>query len=188
MCTVINSKQNIQIQDKSFQLLLTPETISARVTQLGNDITADYAEKNPLIIGILKGSLIFLADLLRCIDVHCQVDFLHITRYRGSDTPHENVFDHRDLTETIADRHVLIIEDIIDKGRTLSTVLSKCHKRKPASIQVAALLRKESAPKIFNADYLGFTIPDKFIVGYGLDYCEYGRNIPGIFIEHTEVI
>ena len=171
------------------QILLTEEQIQERIRQLGEIITADYAGKNPIIIGVLKGVVVFFSDMLRQIDTPCEIDFLWISSYTGTETT-GNVQLRRDIATDIKDRHVLILEDILDTGNSLSFVCQHLLKKEPASLKICTLLDKPSRRKPgvnLNADYVGFEIPNAFVVGYGLDYDEYYRNLPYIGILKPEI-
>ncbi len=164
------------------EVLLTAEQIQARVAELGAQIARDYsADSPPLLVGVLKGSLVFLADLMRAIPLPVQFDFVAISSY-GTETEHTGqVRLLKDLDTKIEGRHVLVVEDILDTGLTLSYLLDLLRTRQPASLRVCTLLRKPSRNKVFiPVDYCGFDIPNQFVVGYGLDYAERYRNLPFI--------
>lgn len=161
------------------EILVQPDDLKRRVRELGEEITAAYAGKDLLLIGVLKGAVFFLADLMRQIDLPCEVDFMAVSSY-GSATESSGVVRIiKDLDEPIADRHVLIVEDIIDSGLTLQYLLRNLGARNPASVEVVALLTKPERRKVdIEPQYVGFEIPDKFVVGYGLDHAERYRNLP----------
>lgn len=166
--------------EESIEVLLTEEQIQARVRELGEQITRDYAHKPLLVVGILKGSAVFLADLVRCIDLPLDYDFVAISSY-GADTRSSGVVRLlKDLDASIEGRHVLIVEDIVDTGWTLrlSYLAENMKARKAASVKVCALLDKPSRRQVdVGIDYCGFVIDDVFVVGYGLDYNERYRNL-----------
>ena len=171
----------VQVGDKSFRLYLSKETIQNRITELGKQIENDHSGLNPLFIGILNGSFIFAADLLRSISVPAEISFVKLTSYSGTSST-GNVATAIGLKEDLQDRHVIIVEDIIDTGKTLHTFLPGLLELKPASLKLACLLSKPDALQHdINIDYTGFSIPDNFVVGYGLDYNGYGRNLPDIY-------
>ena len=177
------------MQNEIVEILLTEEQIQERIRQLGEIITADYAGKNPIIIGVLKGVVVFFSDMLRQIDTPCEIDFLWISSYTGTETT-GNVQLRRDIATDIKDRHVLILEDILDTGNSLSFVCQHLLEKEPASLKICTLLDKPSRRKPgvnLNADYVGFEIPNAFVVGYGLDYDEYYRNLPYIGILKPEI-
>jgi hypoxanthine phosphoribosyltransferase len=164
------------------QVLIDSATLQARVRELGEQIARDYESANPpLLVGVLKGSLVFLADLMRCMPIPVSYDFVAISSY-GAETRSSGVVRLlKDLDTSIAGRHVLVVEDILDTGLTLSYLLELLRTRNPASLKVCTLLRKPARQKVaVPVDYCGFDIPDQFVVGYGLDYAERYRNLPFI--------
>lgn len=164
-------------------ILLTEEQLKTRVKELGEAITADYADKEIVLISVLRGSYIFMADLSRAIDRPCTIDFMSVSSYGKGTTSSGQVQITKDLSEEIEGKHVLVVEDILDSGNTLFYLLQILQARKPASIRLCTLLDKpERRVRDIKADYSGFTVPDAFVVGYGLDYAEKYRNIPYIGI------
>ena len=161
------------------EILVQPDQLQRRVRELGEQISGDYEGRNPLLIGVLKGAVFFLADLMREITVPCEVDFMAISSY-GSATQSSGVVRIlKDLDRAIEGRHVLIVEDIVDSGLTLQYLMRNLGARKPASLEVCALLTKPERRKVdMPMRYLGFEIPDKFAIGYGLDFAEHYRNLP----------
>lgn len=161
------------------KILLNEDQISARVRELGQKISADYAGKDLLVVGILKGAFIFMSDLVRQISIPVEVDFMATSSYGQSTQTSGVVKVLKDLDTPIEGRHVLIVEDIIDSGLTLSYLTEILRSRKPESIRVAVLLDKpERRQTSLAADYVGFTIPDEFVVGYGLDFDSKYRGLP----------
>ncbi len=170
------------------EVLQTEEALKTRVAQLGADITRDYAGKAPVIISVLRGSYIFMADLTRCIDLPCTVDFMSVSSYGGGTSSSGQVKIIKDLSESIEGRDLLIVEDILDSGNTLYYLRDVLLARKPASVKICTLLDKpERREKPIHADYRGFEIPNAFVVGYGLDYAEKYRNLPYIGIRKPQV-
>lgn len=163
------------------RVLITQEEIAERVRELGRDLSRDYAGKDPLLVGVLKGAVVFLADLIRTVEVPLATDFIAVSSY-GSGTRSSGVVKiTADLSISIEDRHVVIVEDIIDTGRTISYLKRNLQTRHPASLRVMALLDKAERREVDVAlDYVGFTIPNEFVVGYGLDYHGLYRNLPCI--------
>jgi hypoxanthine phosphoribosyltransferase len=161
------------------EILVQADDIEHRVQELGRQISEDYAGKDLLIVGVLKGAIFFLTDLMRKIEVPCEVDFMAVASY-GSATESSGVVRIiKDLDTPIEGRHVLIVEDIVDSGLTLQYLLRSLETRRPASLEVCALLTKPSRRKVeLPAKYVGFEIPDKFAIGYGLDHAERYRNLP----------
>jgi hypoxanthine phosphoribosyltransferase len=162
-------------------VLLTEAVILARLTELAADIEADYADKDPLLIGVLKGAVVVMADLTRALHLKVETDWMAVSSY-GSGTKSSGVVRIlKDLDRDITGRHVLIIEDIVDSGVTLSWLMANLGSRGPASVEVCALLRKPDAAKVEVAlRYVGFDIPNEFVVGYGLDFAEHYRNLRDI--------
>ena len=160
-------------------ILVTEEQIATRVKELGEMISKDYEGKDLVVICVLRGSFIFMADLVREIKIPLSTDFISVSSY-GSGTSSSGVVRFlKDLDEIITDRHVLIVEDIIDTGITLKYLMENLQTRKPASIKICTLLSKPERRKVeIDVAYNGFTIPDQFAVGYGLDYSEKYRNLP----------
>ncbi|MDA8233412.1 MAG: hypoxanthine phosphoribosyltransferase [Clostridia bacterium] len=170
------------------RILLSEADISAKVKEIGEQISRDYEGKELLVIGILKGALIFMGDLVRQINVPVSLDFMAVSSYGTSTESSGAVRILKDLEKSIEGQHVLIVEDIIDTGLTLKYLLENLQARKPASVKVCTLLDKPERRKTqVVADYNGFSIPDEFVVGYGLDYAERYRNIPYIMVLRREV-
>jgi hypoxanthine phosphoribosyltransferase len=158
--------------------IVTQEEMRTRIRELGKQIMADYADKDLILVGILKGAYAFYADLCRAIRIPLRVDFLVVSSYTGSKSS-EKVKIVTDLTEDIAGRDVLLVEDIVDSGLTVQHLVKTLSKRKPKSIRVCALLSKPARRKVeVPVDYVGFEIPNKYVVGYGLDYQQKYRNLP----------
>ncbi len=161
--------------------LFTGEEIAATVRRLAAEIGRDYRDKRPLLIGVLKGSFMFMADLIRLLDFPLEVDFIRLSSYGGGQSPGKIKL-VQDVQSEIKDRHVLVIEDIIDTGLTTAFVLEHLGKKKPASLKLCTLTDKPSRRKTaVNIDYLGLTVPNKFIVGYGIDWNERFRYLPDIY-------
>lgn len=170
------------------RILYTQEQIDAKVKELGAQISADYQGEELLVVGILKGALIFMADLVRNISVPVSLDFMAVSSYGASTESSGVVRILKDLERSIEGKHVLIVEDVVDTGLTLKYLLENLKARKPASIKVCTLLDKpQRRTADVTADYNGFVIPDDFVVGYGLDYAEKYRETPYIFILKPEI-
>jgi hypoxanthine phosphoribosyltransferase len=173
--------ENIRVLDRLFTPFITRDEIDPLVTRIAAEINADYAGKNPLFLPVLNGAFIFAADLLRKISIPCSVSFVKYASYSGMQTT-EKVRILIGLNEDIAGRHVIIVEDIVDSGITMDYLLKEMRNFNPASVRLACLfLKPEAFIKDFPIDYLGMKIPNRFIVGYGLDYNGYGRNLPQIY-------
>ena len=165
------------------RVLFTEEALRARVGELAQQINRDLAGKEPVLISVLRGSFIFMADLVRAIELPCRVDFMAVSSYGSGTTSSGQVKITKDLSESIEGRDVLVVEDILDSGNTLSYLLKLLQRRRPASIRLCTLLDKPSRrTKPIQADYVGFQVEDLFVVGYGLDYAERYRNLPYIGI------
>ena len=166
------------------RILLTEEQIKCRIAELGKELMRDYAGKTPVFVGVLKGVVVFYADMIRAFDDHCQLEFMWISSYKGTQST-GNVVVKQDVKTDLTGRHVVILEDIVDSGRSLQFVVQHLKEKGAASVRICALLDKPEgrAPGIdIRADYVGFTIPDAFVVGYGLDYDEKYRNLPYVGI------
>jgi hypoxanthine phosphoribosyltransferase len=173
---------DIRIHDKVFTPYISAEAIRERISQLAKQINAEYTGKRPLFIGILNGAFIFAADLFRNISVDAEISFIKLASYKGTSST-GNVVTAIGMEEKLNGRHVIIVEDIIDTGKTLSAFMPEILQRQPASVKIATFLAKPSALKYpVNADYTAFEIRDSFVVGYGLDYDGLGRNLPGLYI------
>ena len=171
------------------QILLSEEQIQNRIRELGEILTAEYADKNPVIVGVLKGVVVFYADMIRQIKVPCQMDFMWLSSYSGANSTGKMLV-RQDVTADITGRHVLILEDIFDTGNSLEFTVNHLKEKHPASIKVCTLLDKPERRRegvTLQADYVGFTIPNAFVVGYGLDYNEKYRNLPYVGILKPEV-
>lgn len=167
------------MRDQIGEILVQPDDLKRRVREIGEQITADYEGRDPLLIGVLKGAVFFLSDLMRNIAIPCEVDFMAVASY-GSTTDSSGVVRIlKDLDASIEGRDVLIVEDIVDSGLTLQYLLRNLGARDPRSIEVCALLTKPERRKVaLEPKYVGFEIPDRFVIGYGLDYAERWRNLP----------
>ena len=170
------------------KILLTEEQIQTRIQELGEVLSKEYEGKNPVVVGVLKGVVVFYADMIRHINVPCQMDFMWISSYSGTtSTGTMNV--KQDLSADIKGRHVLILEDIFDTGNSLEYTYNYLLSKEPASVKICTLLDKPERRRegvTVKADYVGFTIPNEFVVGYGLDFNEYYRNLPYIGVLKPE--
>jgi hypoxanthine phosphoribosyltransferase len=176
------------LQEVIEEVLFTEEEIAARVKELGARITKDYEGKELIVVGVLKGSLMFMADLIREIKVPLRYDLIAVSSYGASTTSSGVVRIIKDIDVSIVNEHVLVIEDIVDTGLTLKYLMTTLASRQPASLKSCVLLDKPSRRKIeITPDYNGFVIPDKFVVGYGLDYAQRYRQIPVIAVLKPEV-
>lgn len=173
--------QTLRVHDKEFEPYLSAGTIAAKVSEMGEAINRDYAGKKPLFIAILNGSFIFAADLFKKISIEAEICFIKLASYKGTKSS-GHVITAIGLDTDIIDRHVIILEDIVDTGKTLSEFLPQLQHQQPASLVIAALLHKPDATVYpIDIQYLGFSIPNKFVLGYGLDYDGLGRNLGEIY-------
>jgi hypoxanthine phosphoribosyltransferase len=165
------------------EILVQPDELAHRVRELGQEISADYAGRDLLLIGVLKGAVFFLSDLMRHLEVECELDFMAVSSYGSSTDSSGIVRILKDLDEPIEGRDVLIVEDIVDSGLTLSYLFRMLRARKPATLEVCALLTKPERREVdLPIRYVGFEIPNRFAIGYGLDYAERFRNLPFVAV------
>ena len=179
---------NDNMKEDVLRVLLSEDEIREKVRELGGKITADYKNSNLMLVTVLKGAVVFLADLMRQIDVPAEIDFMVVSSY-GSGVKSSGVVKIvKDLDVPLAGKDILIVEDILDSGLTLSYIKELLESRGPRSIRIATLLDKPSRRKVdLQADYIGFSVPDEFVIGYGLDYDGKYRNLPYIGILKPEV-
>ncbi len=171
------------------QVLYSREQIQTRVEELAGELMKEYADKNPVFVGVLKGVVVFYADMLRAFQAPCQMDFMWISSYEGTQSTGKMLV-RQDVTEDLRGRHVIILEDVFDTGRSLQFVYEHLLSKAPASLKICTLLDKPSRRLenvTLQADYVGFTIPNAFVVGYGLDYNEYYRNLPYVGVLKPEI-
>ncbi|MEG0109802.1 MAG: hypoxanthine phosphoribosyltransferase [Oscillospiraceae bacterium] len=170
------------------KVLLTEEEIAAKVADMGKQISKDYAGKNLMLVTVLKGAVVFLADIMRKIDIHAEIDFMVVSSYGAGVKSSGVVKIIKDLDVALEGKDILIIEDILDSGLTLNYIKDLLEGRNPASIKIATLLDKPIRRKVdLQADYVGFVVPDEFVIGYGLDFDEKYRNLPYIGVLKPEV-
>lgn len=178
----------MSLNNDILKVLLTEEELKAKCAEMGAQITKDYQGKNLLLVTVLKGAVVYLADLMRNIDLPCAIDFMVVSSY-GSGTQTSGVVKIvKDLDQDLAGKDILIVEDILDSGVTLDYLKGLLQSRNPASIRIATLLDKPERRKVdLQADYIGYRVPDEFVVGYGLDYAEKYRNLPYVGVLKPEV-
>ena len=170
------------------EVLLSGEQVQARVAELGAQLASDYAGHEPVLVSVLKGSIIFLADLVRAMPIPLSIDLMEVSSYGASTESSGQVRILKDLSTSIAGREVIVVEDIIDTGLTLNYLLRYLHDKGPASIRICCLFDKPARRLAeIEIDYRGFTIPDRFVIGYGLDYGERYRNLPYIGVLRPSV-
>ncbi|MEJ5962288.1 hypoxanthine phosphoribosyltransferase [Pedobacter immunditicola] len=172
----------IQIEDKDFEIFLENDQISKRTRLIGIQLNVDYEDRCPIIIGVLNGSFVFMADLLKEIEVSCEVAFIRASSYNGTASTGV-IKEVLGLPDNLRDRDILIVEDIVETGITLKYILEKVYLQNPASVKVCSLLYKPAAllKTIPELEYIGFEIPNEFVVGYGLDYNGLGRNLKDVY-------
>src|SRR5918999_2229670 len=171
------------------RVLVSSEDIQEKVREIGERITNDYQGEDVLLVGILRGAVVFLSDLMRHLEVSCEIDFMDVSSYGAETTTSGVVRILKDLEEDITDRHVLIVEDIVDTGLTLSYLRRTLLARRPASLEICALLSKPSRRQVeLDVKYLGFEVPDEFVVGYGIDFAGAYRNLPDIRALKSEAV
>jgi hypoxanthine phosphoribosyltransferase len=171
------------------EIMIEQDRLQARIRELGEEVSRDYAGRDLLLVGVLKGAVFFMADLMRVLTVPCEIDFMAISSY-GAQTDSSGVVRIlKDLDTNIAGRDVLVVEDIIDSGLTLSYLMRSLKARKPGSLEVCALMTKPERREIeVPVRYVGFEIPNKFVIGYGLDFAERYRNLPYVAVLHPDLI
>ena len=171
------------------QVLITQQQLDARVKELAREVMAEYGDKKPIFIGVLKGVVVFYTDFIRAFQAPCQMDFMWVSSYSGTQSTGQMLV-RQDVSENLKGRHVVILEDIFDTGNSLNFVYHHLLAKEPASIKICTLLDKPSRrnPQVtLKADFVGFEVPDLFVVGYGLDYNEYYRNLPYVGVLKPEV-
>lgn len=177
---------NIEIEDRTFEILLENHTISKRTRLIGIQINVDYENRCPVFIGVLNGSFLFMADLLKEVEILCEIGFIRVSSYEGAESSGK-VKEAFGLPDNLHNRDIIIVEDIVDSGLTLNYVINEINQQVPASVKVCTLLFKPAALKvpIKELEYVGFEIANEFVVGYGLDYVGLGRNLKDIYREKT---
>jgi hypoxanthine phosphoribosyltransferase len=171
------------------EILIDEDALHRRIGELGEEISADYGGRDLLLIGVLKGAVVFMADLMRRLTVPCEIDFMAISSYGGQTDSSGVVRILKDLDMNIKDRHVLVVEDIIDSGLTLSYLMRNLRSREPATLEICALMTKPSRREIdVPVRYVGFEIPNRFVIGYGLDFGERYRNLPYVGVLNPELV
>ncbi len=178
----------MSLHDDVQRVLITESQIRSRIAELGEQLTRDYDGLNPIFVGILRGVVIFYADMVRAVPIPCEFDFMAVSSYGAGTTSSGNVNINKDLSIDVHGRHVVILEDVLDTGRTLQAVCRLLEHRGAASLRICTLLDKPSRRAVdITADYIGFTIPNEFVVGYGLDYNDRYRNLPYVGVLKPEI-
>lgn len=179
--------EKVECNGEHFKIFISKAEINSRIASLGNQLAKDYKEKNPIFIGVLNGAFMFLADLMRYVSIPCEVDFLKLSSYGDQKISSGDVKDLKNVDAKINGRHIILVEDIVDTGLSLKYMREKIHAMNPASLKVISLLhKKEATIHTVTIDYVGFEIPNKFVLGYGLDYAQEGRNLGQIYIIEEE--
>ncbi len=174
--------ETVTVADKTFKIMISAETIGERIEVLAEQINQDFADKKPVLIGVLNGCFLFMADLIKHINIPCEIAFMKVSSYHGGMESQRVITEHYDLKMDISGRHLIIVEDIVDTGTTMRFIVDKLQARNPASINIATLLYKPDAMEQYlDLKYVAFEIENKFVVGYGLDYKGLGRNLNEIY-------
>ena len=179
--------ESVMCNGEHFKVFITREEIDARVSLLGEKLDKDFEGKRPIFIGVLNGSYIFLADIMRNVSIPCEVDFMKLSSYGDAKVSSGEVTELKHIDAKLKDRHVILVEDIIDTGLSMKYMIDKMKAMDPASVSVITLLHKKDATlHDVQIDYVGFEIPTKFVLGYGLDYAQEGRNLAQIYVLSEE--
>lgn len=174
--------ESVDCNGERFVVFITKQQIDERIAQLGNKIDKEFKDKRPIFIGVLNGAFIFLADLMRCVSIPCEVDFMKLSSYGDAKVSSGEVTQLKEIDADLKDRHVILVEDIIDTGLSMKYMIERMKSYNPASVSVITLLhKKEATLHNVQIDYVGFEIPIKFVLGYGLDYAQEGRNLAQIY-------
>jgi hypoxanthine phosphoribosyltransferase len=174
--------------DQKRTLLISPEKIQKRVLELGKEISEKYTDKDPIFIGVLNGSFMFMADLLRSISIDCEMDFIKVRSYVGKKSS-GTIQLIKDISADVTNRHVILVEDIIDSGHTIQFLMERVRSASPKSVSIATFLIKPDMAKIdFEVDFIGFEIPPEFVVGYGLDYDQKLRHLNGVYSLESDTV
>jgi hypoxanthine phosphoribosyltransferase len=185
----VTRAHSTELEHAVSEVLIDADTLNARIAELGQEVSEYYDGRDLLLIGVLKGAVFFMADLMRHLAVPCEVDFIAISSYGASTDSSGVVRILKDLDINIEDRHVLVVEDIIDSGLTLSYLMRNLKAREPASLEVCALLTKPARREIdVPVRYVGFEIPNRFVIGYGLDFAERYRNLPYVGVLEPSLV
>ncbi|TNE69552.1 hypoxanthine phosphoribosyltransferase [bacterium] len=175
------------VNGERFKTYISKETLDKRIAEIGQEINRDFVDKRPILIGILNGSFIFLADLMRHISIPCEVDFIKLSSYGDEKVSSGKVTERKELDANVEGRHIILVEDIVDTGLSLSYMVKKMKEKHPLSVTIITLLHKFEATKYdIDIDYVGFPIKNEFVLGYGLDYAQEGRNLAQIYVLDPE--
>ena len=175
--------KHVVVNGERFRVHLSRDELRLRIAELGQQITRDYAGKKPIFIGVLNGAIMFMADLLRAVDLECEIDFIKLSSYGAEKVSSGNVTELKGIDANLDGRHVIFVEDIVDTGLSMQFLMDLVQKSAPASVAVATLLHKHEATRVpLTLDYVGYRIPNQFVIGYGLDWGQIGRNLPELYI------
>ncbi len=181
------AEETLSIEGMKFRVLIDEQELKERVAALAFELSRDYAGKNPILVGVLNGSFMFLSDLMKHMTIDCEVDFIKISSYGSEMTSSGEVKMRKDYDALVSGRHVIIVEDIVDSGISISFLREKFELQHTASTRFISLLLKEETAKLdFEMDYVGFRIPPNFVIGYGLDYKQNYRNLPAVYVLDSE--
>lgn len=175
--------EEVQCNGETFKVFITKEQIDERLAQLGTQLDKQYEGKRPIFIGVLNGAFIFLADIMRHVSIDCEVDFMKLSSYGDEKVSSGQVTELKHIDANLKDRHVILVEDIVDTGLSINYLLRRVKEMEPASVSVLTLLhKKEATHHDVQLDFVGFEIPNAFVLGYGLDYAQEGRNLAQIYV------
>lgn len=178
-----SAEKTVVYHGERFRRYLDAAAIQKRVREIGAEISAAYAGKTPILIGVLNGAFVFMADLMRAIEIDCEIDFMKLSSYGAAKVSRGQVTELKKIDAQLEGRHVIVVEDIVDTGLSMDYILKRMALHEPASVRVATLLHKPTSTEVdLQLDYVGFEIPDRFVIGYGLDYGQIARNLPDIYI------
>jgi hypoxanthine phosphoribosyltransferase len=176
----------IQLKDKTFEVLISERQLLDRIQTMARQISQDYVDKSPMFLAVLNGSFMFAADLLKNISIPCEISFVKVASYEATHSTGK-LTQLIGLSEEVTGRHVIVLEDIVDTGITIESIITDLHTKQPLSVQVATLLHKpEAYIKKVLLKYIGFSIPNQFVLGYGLDYDQLGRNLKDLYVLQSE--
>ncbi len=179
--------ETVECNGETFRVFITKDEIEARVSLLGEKLDKDFENKRPIFIGVLNGAYIFLADIMRNVSIPCEVDFMKLSSYGDEKVSSGQVTQLKDIDAKVKDRHIILVEDIVDTGLSMKYMVERMKELEPASVSVITLLhKKEATIHDVQIDYVGFEIPTKFVLGYGLDYAQEGRNLAQIYVLDDE--
>lgn len=183
MSSLFYQPETVECNGEKFKVFITKQQLEERLAQLGGQLDKDFKGKKPIFIGVLNGAFIFLADIMRHVSIDCEVDFMKLSSYGDEKVSSGEVTELKHIDAKIEGRHVILVEDIVDTGLSMNYLLKNVRESNPASVSVVTLLHKKEATKHpVQLDYVGFEIPNAFVLGYGLDYAQVGRNLPQIYV------